>query len=273
LNAITSDSCEAQVTTEGSISISEVRIPVAALKAQPIEVRHTYYLLGHMFNELISLQKMIGFALPKHDDPSCFRRGAEVAQVMLLFRVACSKVYEACDSLKTPAVSDVLSRLVLNELVDGEVRLAEMKALPQSNPWLARLRNRAGFHFPKLNQWRAEIEPDDSWEDDLIYVGEKTGNTFYAAADNVLQGLVFGLHTPGAPRKAVDEMVAEMIGLLRSMNDFLEKALGVLVDVVILQRRGIATQVGSLIAPDYQTTFIPYWTQIRDRADDETNQD
>jgi hypothetical protein len=249
------------------VSIQEVRVPVAALKAQPIEVRHTYYLLGHMFNELICLQKMISFALPKHDDLHRFRRSAEVSQAMLLFRVACSKIYEACDELKREPIRRTLAERVLPALQDGEKRFDAVSGLAKGTPWLAALRNRVGFHYPRLEQWRDEIEPDDTWEDDLIFVGEKTGNTFYDAADNVLQGFVFGLHTAGAPAAAVDQMVTEMIELLRVMNSFLEEALGVLVEVVLLNRSGYTTLAGSINCPAFGAVFTPYWTAIADGAE------
>lgn len=54
--------------TNRTVEMYEIRIPLDAVKKLSDEDRFSYYLLGYIFNELMSLQKLIAFALPKHDD-------------------------------------------------------------------------------------------------------------------------------------------------------------------------------------------------------------
>jgi hypothetical protein len=51
--------------TSRSVDMYELRVPLDAVKRLSDEDRFSYYLLGHIFNELMSLQKIVGFALPK----------------------------------------------------------------------------------------------------------------------------------------------------------------------------------------------------------------
>jgi hypothetical protein len=74
-----------------AVDMYEIRIPIAAVKKLSNEDRFSYYLRGHMFNEIISLQKIVGFALPKHDDRRPARVRPEQAQAILLFRLASGK--------------------------------------------------------------------------------------------------------------------------------------------------------------------------------------
>ena len=75
-----------------SVEMYALIVPLDAIKKLSEEQRFAYYLLGHMFNEVMCLQKLVGFALPKHDDVRPARQRPELGQAMFLFRLACGKI-------------------------------------------------------------------------------------------------------------------------------------------------------------------------------------
>lgn len=244
------------------IEMHEVRIPLEAIKALTPEGRYTYYLLGHAFNELNFLQKLVGFSMPKHDDRRDARLRPEVGQVLFLFRLATSKVWEAKLALDYREVSATLRAIVLPEIENGLARLKEVQRAIKEAPWIAPMRNGLGFHYPEFSQWKAATTPDPSWTDDLVFLGETTGNTFYDAAETIAQAWMYGQYAPDGNniRDAVEPMIEEMIKLVRLMNNFLEDVLGVLIGKVLLDLKGNRRVLGKVAAPAFVDVKIPFWT-------------
>lgn len=185
------------------------------------EDRFSYYLLGHMFNELMSLQKIVGFALPKHEDQ---RRPARVrpehAQAMLMFRLASGKIWETVLAINGKTLATTLRTLILPKMVDGQIRLKAVNIAIANAKWLSPPRNGMGFHFPSFEGWKAYIVPDDTWVDDVVVMGHQSGNTFYDAADTVAQAWMFSQYGPDNVKDAVDPLINEMIELMGLINTF-----------------------------------------------------
>jgi hypothetical protein len=241
-------------------------VPVTAIKKLSDEQRFAYYLLGHIFNELMCLQKLIGFALPKHDDRRPARLRPELGQAMFLFRLASGKIWEASKAIReTKELAKTLREDVLPLLPDGLKRLKELNAAVNSATWLSPLRNGMGFHFPNFERWSSHVVPDESWVDDLVFLGDKSGNTYYDAADTVAQAWMFEQYGTVDLRNAVDPLIGQMIDLLRIMNSFLEDALGVFVAEVILEGPAKPQHVGKVLAPEFERVFIPFWTAMPSR--------
>lgn len=246
-----------------SVDMYALNVPLDAIKKLTDEQRFAYYLLGHIFNELMCLQKIVGFSLPKHDDRRPARVRPELSQAMFLFRLASGKIWEASKAIReTKALAQTLREVVLPLMPNGTNRLKELNAAVNSAPWLSPLRNGMGFHFPTFERWSSHVVPDESWVDDIVFLGEKSGNTYYDGADSVAQAWMFEQYGARNLRDAVDPLVAQMIDLLRTMNSFLEDALGTFVSEVILDAPARSEHVGKVLAPEYENVSIPFWTAM-----------
>lgn len=246
-------------------SIEEVRellVPLDDVKRLTEEARFTYYLLGFIFNELNSLQKWISFALPKHDDMRPILREPEMGQALFLFRLACGKIWEAHASLTSQEVAGVLRQYVLPNMVNGTSRLKSLNSAIGAAPWLPKLRNGLGFHFPRLRDWRPLIQPDESWVADSIYFANQTGNTYYAGSESIAQAWMFGLYGAAHIHEAVDPLIKQMIDLLGQVNSFLEDAIGAFVTDEILSSPQQVKNHGPLEAPRFEEVILPFWTSI-----------
>lgn len=251
-----------------TVEMWDVPIPLSAIARLSEEQRFTYYLLGHMFNELNCLQKMIGFAMPKHDDRRLARLRPELAQVFFLFRIACSKMWEGKLSLDAKEVGMTLRDFIFPQMEKGPERWKELQAAINAAPWLKAMRNGMGFHFPKFQEWRTFTTPTESWVDDHMYLCETTGNTFYDAADTITQVWMLGQYDlkNSDPEAVVDPLVIEMIDLLRLMNSFLEDVLGVFIGEIILKGKGERALSGKVLAPDFAHASLPFWTSDKPKA-------
>jgi hypothetical protein len=238
-------------------------VPLDTIKKLSDEQRFAYYLLGHIFNELMCLQKLVCFSLPKHDDCRPARLRPELGQALFLFRLASGKIWEASKAIReTKALAKTLREDVLPQMPDGEIRLKQLNIAINSAPWLSSLRNGMGFHFPTFERWSTHVVPDESWIDDIVFLSDKSGNTYYDAADTVAQAWMFEQHTAGDPKSAIDPLIDQMIDLLRTMNTFLEDALGVFICQVILKGAGTRQPAGKVLAPEFSTVSIPFWTAM-----------
>jgi hypothetical protein len=252
--------------TSRSIDIYELKIPLEAINKLSNEERFSYYLLGHIFNELMSLQKLVGFALPKHDDSRPQRLRPEHAQAMFLFRLAGAKIWEAIIAIReTKELALTLKNLVLPRMTDGSARLKTLNSAINAAGWLSPMRNGIGFHFPTFKHWESHIIPDSTWEDDHLFLGTQSGNTFYDAADSVAQSWMFSQYGASNVREAIDPLIGQMIELLGAMNTFVEDALGVFISSIILEDKGNRRHVGKVLAPHHEKVSIPFWTSMPER--------
>lgn len=244
-----------------SVEMHELNVPLREVRKLSDGDRYTYYLLGHMFNELMCLQKLVAYSLPKHDDRRPARFHPEFAQTLMLFRIATGKVWEASKTLRSPQVSTLLLTHVLPKMDGGAKRLDQLNEKVDSAKWLRPLRNGMGFHFPSIDKWKEFVEPQGDWVDDSIFLGSATGNTFYASSESVAQHWMFSLIGVEEKKVAADTMINEMIELLRLMNSFIEDALGTLIAEHLL-RGEVPVPVGTVLAPEFAAFQLPFWTYL-----------
>jgi len=211
----------------------------------------------------MSLQKIVSFALPKHEDTRPSRVKPEQAQAMLIFRLASAKIWEASQAIRqNKHLAMTLRNVVLPKMPDGPMRLKALNKSINDAPWLSPLRHGMGFHFPKFEDWRSHIVPDESWVDDYVYLGEKSGNTFYEAADSIGQSWMFSQYGALNLREAVHPLISQMIQLLVEMNTFLEDVLATLIGQIMLEGQGQRRHVGKVLSPQYERVTIPFWISM-----------
>ena len=238
-------------------------VPLEAIKKLSDQQRFAYYLLGHIFNELMCLQKIVRFSMPKHDDSRPARLRPELGQAMFLFRLASGKIWEASESIrKNKELATTLREDVLPRMPSGSARLKALNKAVSGAAWLSPLRNGMGFHYPTFERWSSHVVPDVSWVDDVVYLGDKSGNAYYDSAETVAQAWMFEQYGATDLNDAVDPLVGEMIELLGIMNSFLEDALGTFISDVILEGSVTRQLIGKVLAPEFSNVTIPFWTAM-----------
>lgn len=227
------------------------------------EDRYSYYLLSHMFNELMCLQKLIVFTMPRHDEDWDFRRRPELAQSALLFRLALSKIYEVKDELaKNSQIKKTFDSLIFPQWMEGRSSQQELFEKLDAASWLGKLRNKVGFHFPTFSQLTPFIQPNDDWDDDLIYMSEASGNVFYDSANAVVMHWMFSMYGKENSADAIDPMIREMIDIIGCVTSYLENSLGFLIARSMLTDRNVREPCGTVDSQRFDEVHIPFWTTM-----------
>lgn len=250
--------------TKQALEVSRLRIPMAKVSALDAHERYAYYMLGHFFNELMFLQKLLKFAIPTHDDSRPLRQQPEMGQTMFIFRLAAGKLFEAKLALNEKVLSAVLRRSFLPLVADADTRLKEFKRSTDKAKWLAGLRNEHSFHYPTYEQWSAIVEPADDWADDDIFMATQvqSGNVFYAGSDALAQHWMFGRENGSSPREAVVRMIDALIDFLGRFNSLVEDVLGAFIVARLIPPGTRALTVGSVVSPKFESVQLPFWTSM-----------
>lgn len=248
---------------KGSVEVQEVQIPVSAIQALSEQQRYFHYLMGLIYNEAMCLRKLISFTVPSHGDQRAFRRNAELSQTFFLFRIACSKVWEARLKLTNGVIASVLRADVFPHWSDGQAELRALNRQIDKAKWLADMRNSVGFHYPELSQWRPFITPGPNWVDDTIFFGTEPGNQYFDASEQIVREQMFRSMPGTSPADQIGNLVEEMVSLLVDLNQFVERALGHFALAHLLAN--FAPKVaGRVVAPPLNEVEIPFWTSPRE---------
>jgi hypothetical protein len=174
--------------------------------------------------------------------------------------MAASKIYEAQAAINSKEVHTTLEELVFAKSPDLRNSLKQLNKAIGAADWLSRMRNGMGFHYPKFSDWEQYTTPDSNWVDDIVYVGEQSGNTFYDSSASIAMHWMFDKYRNFEAVKSVDPLMNEMIDLIRQMNDFANAMAGQI--IMKLVPNGSPKFVGKVIAPEHRKVPLPYWTHF-----------
>lgn len=167
---------------------------------------------------------------------------------------------------QTKEVVRTLREDVMPHLPDGTKRLKSLNVAVNDAAWLSPLRNGMGFHFPTFELCSSHFVPDESWVDDIVFLGDKSGNTYCDASDSVAQAWMFQQYGAKSPETAVDPLINKMIDLLKIMNSFVEDALVTFIVMVILDGPAKTQPAGKVLAPEFESVSIPFWTVMPSKS-------
>ena len=155
--------------------VQRLSLSADALRELDPQRRYVFALVGHIFNELMLLQKWIHISrrAPGHPGP---QEDAAVGVTLFLVRLLSAKVYEALheDALRKASVNEVLRTDYFGKVEGLSERWDEVLAQHDKLEWLRWIRNRGGFHYMNANQWAPGLEDsmcDDAYIRDLASGG------------------------------------------------------------------------------------------------------
>ncbi len=162
-----------------TVELHRLDLSLPMLKALPPDELYVFALSGHVFNELMLLQKMVLTSLPKQSqEVHPFLQDAGVARAVFALRLLVGKVEEAVKALDKESVEVVLRNKVL-ALRPG---LAEHwdNALQKyrTMPWLNQIRNQRAFHYMSQGQWLPHLT-EELLGGAYVIVGSTYGNTLF----------------------------------------------------------------------------------------------
>jgi hypothetical protein len=185
--------------------------------------RYVFALAGHIFNDLMLLQKLVHTSRQPPDSPSPVL-DASVGLSMFMLRLLAAKTHEAVGVLSKESIRDVLMRdyfasdAVLTD--EWEKVIAAYKDLP----WLPKVRNKLAFHYMSAAQWTPHLD-DALCTDGYVWVGKRFGDTLYQWAEMAAALPAMREVNADEPFKGLGQMLDELGGLLKLLTNCLAKGL------------------------------------------------
>lgn len=254
------------------MKIRRITLPLGDLvKLQPAE-RNLFFLVGHVNNEISSLNKVFGWCLVAGSNlpgTAQIEANAANAQAMFYARLLAGKLLEAWGALERSWFASKIGVEISKQLhQDAIVSLQELKRYFGTKNLIFAVRNSFAFHYDADvlgEHWeRAAQEPFFE-----LVIGINRGNSFDQASELVANVAVFQTVTPGDAHGGMAAFLHDVKIVSGHFRSFCEG-----VTRAILERlSGLnLDQMGALsdIAPKrkYSDISIPVFCRPEDDVDD-----
>lgn len=194
--------------------------------------KYSIYILGHIYNEIMFIQKLLVMARPRAESQSSAEQADNVFVSMFFLRLLAGKLFEAGEILKRKEVYNFILTKCWPAVAEEELpRCKEefsstLRRINRSK-WLNSARNGHAMHYPDMDQCRKAIERLESGNAGYeFFVGDNVGETLFRSSD-IMAGASFIFEADddnwqGGFREILDEL-SDVAGLL----------LGVLHDAIL----------------------------------------
>lgn len=196
--------------------VKRVTIPFASIMRLTEEERYALFLLGHIFNEIMALNK---FAMMSNFKSQRKRSMAEKAggvfNAMFFSRMLAGKLYEASEAIRRKEVSKFLREHCFPLLKsDGAAALREFNRAVSQSKWLNEARNGHAMHYPTLVQSTAALTALKNGKAGFdFFVGEKHGEALYWTSDAMAATAFAFEANSGDYRSGLNEIVDHLYGV------------------------------------------------------------
>lgn len=237
-------------------TITKTHLDSAKLRALSAHQRYVFALLGHVFNELMLLQKLATITRPP---PSAewHEKDAAAGTMMQVLKMLMGKVHEAMELLQKARIVEVLERDYFPILPGLEEHWTETVRHHDSMTWLRTVRNSAAFHYMTSGQWSPHLS-DEMCDGAYIIMGSSYGGTFYHWHEAVANYPILKLTNEQDPSAGLAHMLDEMISLTDELTDFLAHAVQRYIYINLLGDPATSATV-TFDAPDIERHAMPFF--------------
>lgn len=182
-------------------------------------------MVGHIFNELMLLQKWVHISRKPPGKPGP-QEDAAIGVTMFLIRLLSAKVYEALheDALTKNSVAEILRTDYFGHVPGLNAAWEAVLTRYAKMEWLGWVRNKGGFHYMNAAQWAPGLE-DSMCDGAYAYVGRRYGDTYYHWAEMTAALPAMKYVNVNDPFKGLDQMATELGQLLSGITDCLARGL------------------------------------------------
>jgi hypothetical protein len=222
-----------------------------------VEQRFTFFLMGHMFNEIMSLQKLVYRTMAQEDEPITAKIEGSVATSTMLIRLLAGKLMEAGDRLNSAPVGPTLVADYFDLVPNCRDKLRVINRRLSQSPWFRALRNGHTFHYPGLPEWSDALAagPFDAL---AIYIGDFTGNSLMYAADLLANSSMSRLVNATDPMAGLQALMDEVVGVAGLLGEFLQECAALYADRYLLRDGGRAN-LEPFAVPGLQEVHCSYF--------------
>jgi hypothetical protein len=237
--------------------VERLELSADALRKLNAHQRYVFALVGHVFNELMLLQKWAHVSRKSPGDPGP-QEDAAVGVTMFLVRLLSAKVYEALhgDALRKNSVDETLRADYFGKVDGLNARWDAVLAKYEGLEWLGWIRNKGGFHYMNANQWAPGLE-DSMCDGAYTYVGRRFADTYFHWAEMTAALPAMKHVNSDEPLAGLEQMVRELGDLLGALTECLANGLQ-----AFLKSSGVGSTLSEPIrfdAPPFEPLALHYF--------------
>jgi len=211
------------------MKIYEIPISQAQLDSIPPNERLFFIQIGHLANELSTLNRLLLFVINSSCTTNLETR-ARNSQALLLIRLCCGKVFEGWEMLQRDYFGSKISK-EYDDFLDegGKKSLAEIKQYFSKKNLIKDIRDNFAFHYSS-DDLKVEIPLVEGTDPLCIYLGHSHGNSFYYFADVIVGSAMMSKVPKADPQPAMNTLFEDPISAIKWFLDFIGSCMTVLVE-------------------------------------------
>lgn len=239
------------------VDIHRLSLSATKLRGLDAQARFVFASAGHIFNELMLLQKLVHVARrpPNVEGPVA---DASVGVAMFMLRTLVGKAYEAMLTLRKDPVSQLLRKEYFG-LVDGLEQSWDAALDAAANlRWMSVVRNQGAFHYPNGNQLTPFLS-DEYCEGAYVLIGRRYGDTYFHWAEIASALPALSAVNAADPMEGLAIMIEDVGRLLGNLTDCLAQGLqAYMKEHLVDEGEGLDDAV-RIEAPDFDSFHLPYF--------------
>lgn len=179
-------SADSSYPMTSKFKIKRIKVPFGALERLSAPERYSLFILGHIFNEIMALNRMVLLCQPKD---TTLRSNAVQAGFgfngMFYLRLLAGKLYESTLVLRAKEVSAFLTTHCFPHLkFDGVATLKKFNQKTSKCKWLNAARNGHSMHYPTFEQTHPTLQRlQEGGAGFEFFVGDRHGETLFWSSD------------------------------------------------------------------------------------------
>ena len=237
------------------MKVYEIPISQQQLDSIPLDERLFFIQIGHLANELSTLNRLLLFVSNTTGTTELERR-AKNSQALLLVRLCSGKLFEGWQMLQRDYFGSKLSK-EYDSLLDesGKNSLNEIKRYFSRNNLIKDIRDNFAFHYSS-DDLQNQLQCTKDTGTLYIYLGYAHGNSFYSFADVLVGSAMLGKVSGADPQQAMDALFADPINGIKWFLDFIGSCM------IILVERYLGTTLEALSANTIEVPNTKKWEDV-----------
>jgi hypothetical protein len=222
------------------LPLSRLNLSSAKLWDLPDQERYVFALAGHVFNELMFLQKLMIAAVPDKGAHT-FSKDASVGSSMFTLRMVVSKAHEAMQELRKESNRSIFLDRILSKRDGLRDQWELVVRRYESLPWLGSIRNQGGFHYLSHKQWSLHID-QALCQDGYVIVGKTYGTTYFHWNEVVASWPIMKKVNADNPFEGLGLAIDELGALLGEMGECLALGLQAYICEVLMDESSLESE-------------------------------
>lgn len=248
----------------GKLQLEHFEISHDAWNAESEETRYAVLLLGHIFNEVMTLQKLAIVSTPHPGDPETPEKIGRVSRTLFITRMLSGKLHEAKERINKPEMNSFLRERCYPHMPSGmgETLKRTFNKMAGDCKWLSDARNSHAMHYPSLNDFRPAMEQMKTKDSSYVFLrGRVAGNYLYqTSAEVAVQA--YHMESDDEWTEAVRKMTNTVNELSAALVEFIVENLNAYLGSLYAKHKDTQAKIEStepFDAPPIRGFHLPYF--------------